>query len=242
MFRRICYVGAAMALSLAGIANAAEPVAMDPARWDGAYAGLAFGGSSRDVMTNSIGSADVGFEHPSIGLVAGYRFQADRLLLGFEADIATGGQTDAGGCDGTSSCAFNDALARTVADGHLRGTAGLALTDEVALFVAGGLAVAYQGGGVFSLAEGPNIRDYDDDYDASLMYGYTVGGGIEYRPLPGWTLRTEVLYDVYDSTEPATASSSAQVPGCCAASASITNVPSTFNHVITGRVALLHRY
>jgi outer membrane immunogenic protein len=199
-------LGAVATLTMAAVPSYADglpyayggplPYAPLPLSWTGFYVGINGGGGwsanndqLRDLSNPGFPfrglSPDGGFGGGQIG----YNWQMGHLLLGLETDIQ--------GSD------FRDrvhwALATSESDvdwfGTLRGRIGFA-TDRVLVYATGGWAY----GGVRN--EEIGVNRYVADNTAS---GYTVGGGVEFRLTPAWSLKTEYQYINLGMNDPVTA-------------------------------------
>jgi len=126
---------------------------------------------------------DPNFSGFSGGLLLGYNYQIDPVVLGIEADV--------GWCDldeGTSDTTRNSYSAFEVKwNSHFRTRVGYAF-DSALLYVAGGLAIARV-----------EVDDTDPGWgrDDDTHFGWTIGCGLEYQILKNLTARLEYLYDDY---------------------------------------------
>jgi outer membrane immunogenic protein len=219
--------------------------------WTGFYAGAHIGrvnldpeGDVVDFVTELLG---LGFDEdrgPHGGVLAGYRAQIKRLVLGIEADVGFGefSKNNERLCTNSSvNCANNGAIFRGDATGHLRASAGLLLTDQVLVFVTAGLAVARMEMGIFSEASGGGITDFDKDIEGETLLGNTFGAGIEVKPLENISIRAEVLADNFSDEISGDFQTSAEAPPCCAAAFNLSDVSTEFEQVIA-RLALIWNF
>jgi outer membrane immunogenic protein len=181
--------------------------------WNGFYAGInggmpfgTTGASETGLPIGNVGATnDYNLDHKMSGWLAGitlgYNWQVSRWLFGVEFDIDAADMKGTGEVDGlavTSRAGLGGNIANFVNAGEkidyfgtLRARAGWLPTENLLLFGAGGLAfghVKYSGNFHYSTPE---------DYDASeskLKYGWTIGGGAEYRIFANWTVKAEYLY------------------------------------------------
>jgi outer membrane immunogenic protein len=151
----------------------------------GSTGGLVIGGN----LPTSLGGSTGGFIG---GIQWGSNYQFDRIVLGFDSDLSyiDRDETQAvtlGGVTTTASQSLDWF-------GTTRLRAGYLVTPNTLLYVAGGLAsgraevsVSHVGGGFLGAA---TARD--------TLWGWTIGGGIEYLSGP-WMFRLEYLhYDLGD--------------------------------------------
>jgi outer membrane immunogenic protein len=115
------------------------------------------------------------------GALAGYNFQSDGLVFGIEGDF---GISDADGSDFSSA----DLSYELKDNAHIRGRLGMDM-DMFMPFIAGGLAV-----GRFEVTEQGGAVD-----DSNTMWGFTIGGGVDVRPMENLVVRGEYLFDDYGS-------------------------------------------
>jgi len=151
--------------------------AQDAIDWTGAYAGLYVGGTSSTFEPDAMifGSADT--DGLGAGAFAGYNFDMDGIVFGFEADI--------GAADGTASYdAGEDGYYSASIDwaAHLRGRVGVAV-EQALFYVAGGAAIA----GVTLDANGDT---YEETY-----FGWSLGVGVEYAITDMASIRLEYTHD-----------------------------------------------
>jgi len=154
-----------------------------PTLWSGPYVGAFFGGASEEGVYTCPCFVDpeMSGQGYHAGFMAGWNYQIDDFVLGFEGDWAFGGQVaDNDDPVEATYLNFNDIAT-------LRARAGWA--DGNTLFYAtGGLAAvnAEFGGLVGPLSE--------DISDSKWVYGWTVGGGIEHAFTDNVHARLEYLY------------------------------------------------
>jgi outer membrane immunogenic protein len=187
MIRLITCAGAAMLIaSSAYAADIEAPAAYD---WSGPYIGLHAGylWGDVDVDEDEVPAASGGNIDGFVGgVLAGFNYQWDPLVLGIEGDF---GFTDVDG-NGVAAPPDDDFSYELNWNAHVRGRLGFAL-DRILIFAAGGLAIA----------------DLDIDQDeptqtkGTTYYGYSIGGGIDYALTDEIIVRAEYLHDEYDEED-----------------------------------------
>ena len=205
--------------SAADMAVKARPVA--PAAvvysWTGFYVGLNAGGGFGRTGASETGlpdtgalaivaSGDYGLNHDLTGgfggVQAGYNWQVQNWVWGFEADIQgadiSGRGTLTGGVvaqrNGGASTPLNFVTASEKIDyfGTARLRAGFLATPALLLYGTGGLAWAdVKTNGQF------HFNTVPVDYFASgsrIQAGWTAGAGAEYKLASNWSIKGEYLY------------------------------------------------
>jgi outer membrane immunogenic protein len=175
-----CVFAAMLAFAtMSSSAMAADMVAEPVVDWSGLYLGGHAGYLWGDVDVESFDDSDIkGFIW---GALAGYNFQSDSLVFGIEADF---GISDADGSDFSSA----DLSYELKHNAHLRGRLGMDM-DMFMPFIAAGLAV-----GKFEVTETGGAVD-----DSNTMWGFTIGAGVDVRPMENLIIRAEYLFDDYGS-------------------------------------------
>jgi outer membrane immunogenic protein len=174
---------AGAALLITSSAYAADVEAPMPYDWSGPYIGLHAGYLWGDVDVDEEGEplttgGDIdGFAG---GVLAGFNYQWDPLVLGIEGDF---GFADVDG-DGKVAPPEPDFSYEMSWNAHVRARAGLAL-DRILLFVAGGLAVA------------DLDVDQEEQQFGTTYWGYSIGGGIDYAITDEVIVRAEYLHDEF---------------------------------------------
>ncbi len=192
-----------VSLGAAGGANAADlyrappappPVSYAPPivtnTWTGFYAGINGGygwGSGGDTIAFSDGSDQWARALPQGGFgggQAGYNYQTGSFVFGVETDFQGAGMSNS--VTGTSVNGA-DITSQQNIDwfGTARGRLGLAF----------GNTLVYGTGG-FAYGNVNQRTNYSGDVFASntTQTGYAVGGGIEYKFTPAWSLKAEYQY------------------------------------------------
>ena len=159
-----------------------------------------------DRAHDSMSSDDVGFTG---GVSAGYNWQYDQIVFGFETDISA--MNVQGGMTRNVTKAFDgiftdpdlkviDKVDYNVdAFGTLRGRLGFVI-DNVMLYGTGGLAYGYVDADSEVHAQDTTGSESWRGSDSGWNIGWTVGGGIEYG-IGRWSLGAEYLYVDLASTD-----------------------------------------
>ncbi len=192
-FIRIVTALAATAIASPALAaDVTEPAPVDP--WEfyvGAHAGAVWGhGTWEDAIDNH---NELDGSRGIFGALAGVSYRMDTLFLGLEGDVgfATGGfnldffGNSRDGCSNGTWCDVN---------GHARLRAGMAVTDDLDLFVAGGIALADGNGSDNDAVVGGSNND--------LFVGWSLGVGADYAVTDHFKLRVEYLHDDYGDRHP----------------------------------------
>ena len=201
VMRRIAIVAAAIATFTFSGANAADlplPVKAPPPpppvwTWTGAYIGIEGGGAfGRDPIVANSGArigTTITTINPSGGLVGGtigYNYQfSPWFVLGIENDISWNGVRGTAGDQAPFNTTFSHSVRGTWLD-TLRGRAGIVAWNNALIFASGGAAFA----GIQDSASGPGVGVSS----TTNVTGWTVGGGVEYMPLPNWSVKVEYLF------------------------------------------------
>jgi outer membrane immunogenic protein len=195
-FIRIATALAATAIaSPAFAADVSEPAPFDPwVFYVGVHAGDVWGDGEWELDGNHV--ADLDGSRAIFGALAGVAYRFDPAFLGIEADvgIATGhfdwsqdGSSDElKGCPNGTWCDLN---------GHVRLRAGIAVTEGLDVFVAGGIA----------LADGHGDNDdfiTSEDPNEDVFVGWSLGFGADYALTDQFKLRVEYLHDDYGHRDP----------------------------------------
>ena len=198
-------------------APVAAPIAVY--NWTGFYIGVnggygwndshdvAVSGSPLIITSQGVGTVPLAVRglNPEGGLAGGtvgYNWQFGRGVAGIEADFDWADIKDARFIDLPAA----GPAVRTSASQHIdffgtvRGRLGGLVTDQLLLFVTGGLAYA----NVKSDANIDELFGAGRQFRATadeIRYGWTVGAGAEWKFTPNWSLKGEYLYyDLGDYT------------------------------------------
>ncbi len=174
-------------------ADLSEPVPVNP--WEfyiGAHAGVVWGHGTWEDALN--GHYELDGSRGIFGALAGINYRMDTLFLGLEGDIgfATddfnwhGAVEDLDGCSNGTWCDWNS---------HIRLRAGVAVFDDLDLFIAGGVALADGSGDDDEALLGESNND--------LFVGWSLGVGADYAVTDHFKLRVEYLHDDYGNRDPA---------------------------------------
>ena len=168
------------------------------------------GSATATVTTTSVGNDRATLNGALGGFQAGYNWQFDRYVAGFEGDIqATGQRGDlticpvtAGAapvpCPGAAGTLFGTASYRLPWFGTLRGRVGVTF-DRILLYATGGLAVGevkadgtVGGAALIPLAAGSV---------STTRAGWVFGGGIEGAIDRNWSIKAEYLHMDFGSLD-----------------------------------------
>lgn len=202
----------AIAADLAVKAAVPAPVPVVTNSWQGLYvgvaAGAAFDGSSVQPVLGGdflvyqpvprkqqyevpLGGAGTVFTG---GVYGGYNWQFNNVVAGIEADINYADRNSRGVSVQPSLADPTVSLTRVYGTGGtwfgtVRGRLGWAF-DKALIYATGGLAYGNNGAGYYAGGNGYNWFGRDD----GVKWGWTVGGGGEYRLDSHWSVRAEYLY------------------------------------------------
>lgn len=213
---------ATAAVGWAGSALAADIPMKAPPRplpvapsWTGFYIGVNGGGVFGDTDVTHTGipvgsvlaSGDYTLDHHLSGWLAGgqigYNWQiGSSWLWGLEADFDAADIHGDGSLSGPGVAQRNGAAAalgnfvnahdKIDFFGTVRGRFGGLVTNDLLLYATGGLAYAHiKTSGQFHYAA-PVVDYFASGSDTRV--GWTVGGGLEFRVAPRWTIKAEYLY------------------------------------------------
>ena len=175
----------------------AIPVAETPFSFAGAYFGAAvgygWGSTSHEYIGGPGGGAPSGNSDPDGvlgGVYAGYNFQWNNIVVGFEGDIEAadlnGSYTDKSGITSTGSADMSW-------DASIRARLGAAFGRSL-LYATGGIAFAG-----YDFEGGPLPKPVCCGYSDTLT-GWTVGAGWDFAVAPRWITRFEYRYTDYGGT------------------------------------------
>jgi outer membrane immunogenic protein len=179
------------------------------ASWSGAYAGLSFGAASSRSRIGytaapaatggfsalgaasivQAGNGSISSSGVMAGAQTGYNWQWGQLVAGGELDIA---YTDLGGTRVVPLFGVPDSLHEGFAShffSTVRGRVGFA-RDRWLAYATGGLALA--GLSVSDIAASTAGTAQSSSHQ--LRAGWTLGGGVEWRIMPRWSVKAEYLY------------------------------------------------
>ena len=129
----------------------------------------------------------------------GYNWQKDHLVIGVEADIqaaAIEGNASSSFPGGGPLCGYDYTAKRSMDYfGTLRGRVGYA-TDSTLAYATGGFAFGdgkYSGAATFNAGGGCAGAAFAFN-KSGIETGYAVGGGLEHKITPSWSLKAEYQY------------------------------------------------
>ncbi|QTL01560.1 porin family protein [Aquabacter sp. L1I39] len=212
--------GAGTSSFAADLAAKAPPPKSAPivaSNWQGFYAGVAagaaFDGSSvqpllgGDFLVYQSALRKLQYEVPlggagtvfTGGIYGGYNWQFNTVVVGLEADINYADRKTMGLSVQPSLADPTVTLTRVYGTagnwfGTVRGRLGWAF-DKALIYATGGLAYGNTGAGYYAGGNGYNWLGRDQ----GVNWGWTVGGGGEYRLDSHWSVRAEYLYVSFQS-------------------------------------------
>ncbi len=155
--------------------------------WTGLYVGINSGGvwgqsSQTEFGASSLGTGNFDVSGGIIGGTMGFNLQLDQAVFSLEGDL------DWGRIDGATNCSFAGFTCTTSSNylGTARGRFGYAW-DRLMGYVTGGAAF---GDVKQSFSPGIGINEGT----TSNRVGWTIGGGVEYAFLQGWSAKVEYLH------------------------------------------------
>jgi outer membrane immunogenic protein len=165
--------------------KAPAPVYVAPFSWTGFYVGVNGGyGWGKADLSSPAGSFTTDTQHGwLLGATLGYNLQTGNWVWGAEGDIdytwikGNAVNTVGTGCAGGGGCDIKNTFFATA-----RGRVGYAW-DRFLPYITGGAA--------FGSAK---ISAPSGDSSSKTNVGWTVGGGLEYAFLGGWSAKAEYLY------------------------------------------------
>jgi outer membrane immunogenic protein len=198
------FLATVSSVALAGVASAADlparmptkaPVAPVAATWTGFYLGINGGAVWHRAEFDGVDAVSgtySGTAEPTGGTFGGqigYNWQIQNFVLGVEADWNWVGADGSGSVTNWGGGTLNTDLSWLAT---VRGRAGVLISPPTLIYATGGYAAgrvenSTNAGGGFVNNE--------------TRSGWTVGGGIEHRFAPQWSVKAEVLYvDLGSST------------------------------------------
>lgn len=180
--------------------TAAQPAVAQPmpvVNWTGYYVG---GNIGAVTLNNQVDHYDAGFgcwwscslrftDNASGvigGFQVGYNWQTGSIVYGIETDLSLASVR-------TSRFAFGTDYEQNVdisAIGTLRARVGVLVSPTLLAYLTGGLAYAKVRDHVHDNSD-PSVQVWDNN---GWLFGWTIGGGVEYAMNPRWTLKLEALY------------------------------------------------
>jgi len=165
---------------------------MAPA-WDGAYLGLQIGavaGAFDDSYPfNPLAENDGDLAGSQIGVYGGWNVQMDTVVVGIDGDL------NYANVQGSETNPASETLDVNIGwSGSVRGRAGIA-ADNLLFYVAAGLAAAY---GELEITDGLGLTITTAD---DLLWGWTLGAGVEVAFDENWVGRLDYRYSDYGSLD-----------------------------------------
>jgi len=193
----------ALASSILFAALLSSPTLAGEKDWSGPYVGILGSYSTNDLDAAALkidGAAVPGTTQSTtvdgglFGVQAGYGKQIGQFYIGAETDWQWGGMdqdiSNAGG-------AFHTTYSMDQI-GTVRGRVGYIIGNFMPYATAG---VAIEHGSIGAYIPGADLSASASSWDV----GYTVGGGLEFRPVEHWSLKVEALYTDFGDNELASA-------------------------------------
>jgi outer membrane immunogenic protein len=167
--------------------------------WQGAYAGLAGGGSLGrsqhvDRLTGLDDTPKFNVNGGMFGGTAGYNWQVMTWVIGAEGDLSWAGQKGSSVDSGPAGNLDFTSFTKVQWLGTLRGRVGFT-PGNFLLYATAGYAAAGVEAGVRSSATGAVM-----DSASSWRSGWTVGAGAEWAFAPAWSAKVEYLYVKLDNS------------------------------------------
>ncbi|WP_350333302.1 outer membrane protein [Coralliovum pocilloporae] len=161
---------------LAFLAAAALPAhAGEPHDWSGSYFGIKGGAAFSDTKVTDGGSISNSDNGGTIGILSGYNWQQGNWVFGIDSDSSYS----------SLDTSFGAASVETKYIGTTRARVGYAY-DRLLPYVTAGLATAYV-----------DATAASGESESEFLYGFAVGGGVEWAIDDTWQLRAEYLYIDY---------------------------------------------
>lgn len=199
MHKSIYFQAAAFVALSTVSAPAADAVRSEPApapvasfNWNGFYLGGYAGGAfASNKLENLSGATDVNLSPSGFtgGVLMGFNYQVDPLVIGAEAEIGYDGWRGKGDFL-NSSFQTRNAESRGTYIGRVRARGGYAL-NNLLLYVAGGVSF-----GRDRVTQTNPFVDFSTTMSKSLT-GWNIGVGAEYGFTPNWVGRFEYVHDAF---------------------------------------------
>jgi outer membrane immunogenic protein len=174
-------------------------IASPPCSWQGAYIGLHAGGQLGNSEGNDLDDYNMtgkwGFDQSGFvgGMQLGYNFQLGRIIIGPEVDF---GYMNIEGKATEPGSIAADTFGETSSDFYftLRGRAGVALDCWLFYVTGGAIGVNYDSHVVDFSGSGGASPNTLNGSNSDLIFGWTVGGGLERSIGEHWSVKLEYLY------------------------------------------------
>jgi outer membrane immunogenic protein len=203
---RSAALAAVALIGVASVAFAADlptkaPVYKAPiavATWTGFYVGVQAGYGWENDPTYNYTSTMMMVPDPSVsfgtqgfvgGATAGYNWQTGMLVLGVEGDISYADVKGSALTAGTAPCFVQGCTAGLSWFGTGRLRLGYAMGDWMPYLTGGGAVGEIKGSADLGACSPAATCSFDETH-----WGWTVGGGLEYRFYRNWSAKVEYLY------------------------------------------------
>ena len=164
------------------------PAYAPPVSWTGFYAGLQAGYGWHDISYSFGTSNTLNMKGFVGGGTVGYNWQAGAFVVGLESDISFADVKGSALNVGIAPCSIQGCEAKLNWFSTGRARLGYAIGNLLP-YLTGGVAL----GGVKGSADNGACGNIPCFYDET-RWGWTVGGGLEYRLYGNWSLKAEYLY------------------------------------------------
>lgn len=205
-FFRVAIVAVALAAASSAVMAAdtffisGEQIPHVTERWDGAYVGVVGGGSVGTIGdVNNPNAVARDTKGAFGGVVAGYNLQLDNnVVVGIEGDVIAGGPSI--DWAGNTTNKYDPYYGSDTVNGSasIRARLGYNVNNTILPYVTAGVVGAHTTntlGCDRSLAVATNgCKTQFEDESSQLVFGYTVGAGVEFALSDSVALRTEYRY------------------------------------------------
>ena len=205
--KKIILIAAAVIALLATPAMAADlpvkapaykaPIVLPPYSWTGFYVGAQAGyGWENDptytyIPTMMMVDPSVSFGTRGFvgGGTAGYNWQTGALVLGLEGDVSYADVNGSALTAATAPCFIQGCTARLSWFATVRARVGYSIGDWMPYVTGGGAVGEIKGSADLGACSSAVTCSFDE-----TRWGWTVGGGLEYRFYANWSAKVEYLY------------------------------------------------
>jgi outer membrane immunogenic protein len=189
------------------VAKAPVRAAAAPLNWTGFYLGVQAGGvwskaslsgAFDDILDSSVWASKQSWTSLLIGGFAGYDYQIGRMVVGIEGDL------NARSGDGTGSLPSTYGVNVTSNwkseanwDASLRARLGALVTDQLLLYLTGGVAFSNFKFSNAAVASESNVYWGTRNIYGGSRTGWTAGTGAQYAMTQNWNVRVEYRHTDY---------------------------------------------